>query len=145
MSSNGRTQPYGTADYPLAEKHAAQIRSARGKPLEEITLAAVLAGEVSLDDLRITRQALQNQAEIALSANRPTLAQNFERAAELVEVPQEFLLQVYEFLRPGRASKAELLDAAATLRERYGAERIAAYLEEAAEVYEKRRLFRRQP
>lgn len=143
MSST--SQPYGTADYPLAEKHAAQIRSGTGKPLEEITLSAVLAGEVSLEDLRITRQALQNQAGIARSANRPTLAQNFERAAELVEVPQEFLLQVYEFLRPGRASKAELLDAAEVLRDRYGAEKIAAYVEEAARVYEKRKLFRRQP
>ena len=28
---------------------------------------------------------------------------NFERAAELVDVPQDFIMQVYELLRPGRA------------------------------------------
>ena len=46
-------------------------------------------------------------------------------------------------LRPGRAAaKAEILDVAAMLREHYGAERIAAFMEEAAEVYEQRGLFR---
>ncbi|TIU34875.1 MAG: glycerol dehydratase, partial [Mesorhizobium sp.] len=62
--------------------------------------------------------------------------------AELVEVPQDFIMQVYELLRPGRAkSKEELLGAAATMRETYQAERIARFIEEAAETYAARGLF----
>ena len=75
--------------------------------------ASVIAGEVALEDLRITPAALRMQAEIARSAGRPMLAENFERAAEMVDVPQDFLMQVYELLRPGRAKdKAPLLAAA---------------------------------
>ena len=51
-------------------------------------------------------------------------------------------MQVYELLRPGRAkSKEELLEAAATMRDAYKAERIARFIEEAAESYEARGLF----
>ena len=92
--------------------------------------------------LRITPAALRQQAAIARAAGRPTLAQNFERAAEMVAIPQETVMQAYELLRPGRAkSKAELLEMAAGLRRDHGAERLAAFLEEAAAVYEKRGLF----
>jgi propanediol dehydratase small subunit len=131
-----------TADYPLAEKRPELIRGHGGKALGEITLDRLVAGEVTLDDLRITPAALKLQAEIAGAANRPRLAANFERAAELVDVPQDFLMEVYELLRPGRArSKAPLVEAAAKLRDTYGATRMAAFVEEAAEVYERRGLF----
>jgi propanediol dehydratase small subunit len=131
-----------TADYPLAEKRPELIRGRGGKALEEITLDRLVAGEVTLDDLRITPSALKLQAEIAEAANRPRLGANFERAAELVEVPQDFVMEVYELLRPGRAkSKAPLIEAAGKLRETYGATRMAAFVEEAAEVYERRGLF----
>jgi len=130
------------ADYPLAETQAHAIAGRRGKPLAEITLDRVLAGEVTMEDLRITPAALQAQAEIARDAGRPTLALNFERAAELVEVPQDFIMEVYELLRPGRAkTKRQLLDAAAAMREKHGAEGIARFIEEAAETYEARGLF----
>lgn len=130
------------ADYPLAETQPEAVIGKRGKRLSEITLDAVLSGAVGMEDLRITPQALAAQAEIARDAGRPTLAQNFERAAELVEVPQDFIMQVYELLRPGRAkSKQELLEAATTMRETYKAERIARFIEEAAETYEARGLF----
>ena len=82
------------------------------------------------------------QAEISRAADRPMLAENFERAAELVDVPQDFLMQVYELLRPGRAKdKAPLLAAAARLREEFSADRMARFVEEAAAVYERRGLF----
>jgi propanediol dehydratase small subunit len=131
-----------TADYPLAEKRPELIRGHGGKALGEITLDRLVAGEVTLDDLRITPAALKLQAEIAEAANRPRLAANFERASELVDVPQDFVMEVYELLRPGRArSKAPLIEAARKLRESYGATRMAAFVEEAAEVYERRGLF----
>lgn len=130
------------ADYPLAETQPGAITGRRGKRLSDITLDAVLAGDVSMEDLGITPAALKAQAEISRDAGRPTLALNFERAAELVDVPQDFIMQVYELLRPGRAkAKQELLDAAATLRVTYGAARMAEFVEEAAQTYEERGLF----
>ena len=62
------------------------------------------------------------QAEIARAAGRPTLARNFERAAELVDVPQDVILQLYELLRPGRAKDkaAAAGGGARLLRETYG-------------------------
>lgn len=132
----------GVADYPLAENRPDLVKTARGKALEDLTLDAVIAGDVTLEDLRITPQALKDQARIAELAGRPTLGRNFERAAELVGVPQDFLLQVYELLRPGRAkTKADLLAAATILRESYDAAQMADFVEEAAEVYERRGLF----
>ena len=130
------------ADYPLAETQPEAVIGKRGKALAEITLDAVLSGAVAMEDLRITPHALAAQGEIARDAGRPTLGRNFERGAELVEVPQDFIMQVYELLRPGRAkSKEELLEAAATMRETYQAERIARFIEEAAETYAARGLF----
>ena len=132
----------GIADYPLAEKRPELIEGRRGKRLADITLEKLVAGEVGLEDLRITPAALRMQAELSRAAGRPMLAENFERAAELVDVPQDLLMQVYELLRPGRAQeKAPLLAAARTLRETYGAEQMARFVEEAAEVYERRGLF----
>jgi propanediol dehydratase small subunit len=131
-----------TADYPLAEKRPDLVEGRRGKRLDDITLETLVAGEVTLDDLRITPVALRLQAEIARAAGRPTLAANFERAAELTDVPQDFIMQVYELLRPGRAkTKAALVEAARTLRETHGAEQMARFVEEAADVYERRGLF----
>jgi propanediol dehydratase small subunit len=93
-------------------------------------------------DLRITPDALQAQAEISRAVGRPTLGLNFERAAELVNVPQDVIMQTYELLRPGRArSKEQLLAGAKMMRETYKAERIASFIEEAADTYEQRGLF----
>jgi propanediol dehydratase small subunit len=137
-----KEQPLGTADYPLAEKQPDRVRTATGKGLSDLTLEAVEAGRVTMEDFRITKQALLDQAEIARAAGRSTLAANFERASELVDVPQHYLFSVYELLRPGRAKeKAALLDAAAVLRQHYGALRLAAFVEEAADTYERRKLF----
>ena len=130
------------SDYPLAETQPDAIAGARGKKLSAITLDAVISGDVAMEDLRITPEALRAQAEISRDAGRPSLALNFERAAELVNVPQDFVMQVYELLRPGRAkSKQQLLDAAATLRATHQAESIARFIEEAAQTYEDRGLF----
>jgi propanediol dehydratase small subunit len=132
-------------DYPLAEKRPEIVRGKRGKGLDEITLDAVLEDRVALEDLRITARALRQQAEIARAAGRETLAENFERAAELVDVPQDTIMRVYELLRPGRAeSKSALLAAATELREQYGANIMAAFVEEAAAVYERRGLFKKR-
>jgi propanediol dehydratase small subunit len=131
-----------TADYPLAEQRPDLVRTGSGKRLEELTLEAVESGAVTMADLRITATALRQQAAVARSAGRPTLGENFDRAAELVDVPQEVLLQIYELLRPGRAKdKTELLAAADRLRHDYGATIMADFITQAASVYECRGLF----
>lgn len=133
-----------TIDYPLAENRPDLVAGRRGKPLDSITLQAVLDDQVTMEDLSITRTALENQAAISQAVGRPTLAANLARAAELVDVPQVTIMKAYELLRPGRAkSKAVLLTLAAELRENYGARDIARFVEEAAEIYDRRGLFGR--
>ena len=133
------------ADYPLAEKRPEMVRGKRGKGLNEITLEALLEDRVTLEDLRITATALRQQAEIARAAGRGTLAANFERGAELVDLPEDTIMRIYELLRPGRAkSPEELLAAARELRDQHRAEGLAAFVEEAAEVYQRRGLFKKR-
>lgn len=128
-------------DFPLAETAPERILGGRGKPLDSLTLEAVLAGEVTMEDLRITPEALRAQAEIARAAGRAALAANFERAAELVGAPQDLIMETYEMLRPGRvASRQTLLDRAALFRRDHGAEGIARFLEGAAAQYHRRGL-----
>ena len=134
-----------TADYPLAEQRPELVQGPRGKPLADITLDALVAGDVTIEDLRITPRALEQQAEIARAAGRPTLAENFLRAGELVTVPQDVIMRIYELLRPGRAKDAAgLRAAAAELRDKHGAARMARFIEEAADVYVKRGLFKKR-
>ena len=136
------TEKLSTQDYPLAEKRPELVRGRRGKSLDQLDLAALKSGDVILEDLRITPRALELQADIARTSNRPKLADNFERASELVDIPQDYLMEIYELLRPGRApDKTILLDVAENLRATYHANRMAAFIEEAAEVYEARGLF----
>lgn len=138
-------KPLSIADYPLAEKRPEVVRGKRGKGLDELTLDALMEDRVTLEDLSITTLALSQQADIARAAGRPTLAANFDRAAELVDVPQEVIMRIYELLRPGRAeSKDALLAAASELREAHGAAGMAAFIAEAAEVYERRGLFKKR-
>lgn len=133
----------GRLDYPLAEKHREGVRGPRGRSLDAVTLESLVAGETGIEDLRITPEALMAQASIARDAGRAALADNFERAAEMTRLPQAAVMEIYELLRPGRArDKAPLLAWADRLRVEYHAPRMAAFLEEAAEVYERRGLFR---
>ena len=96
-----------------------------------------------MEDLRITPEALRQQASISRDSGRATLAENFERAAEMSGIPQDVIMQYYELLRPGRVrDKQVLLDAAQRLRDEFGAPLMAAFIEEATGVYDRRGLFR---
>lgn len=129
------------ADYPLAETAPDRIRGGRGKALDDLTMEAVLAGDVTVEDLRITAEALAAQAAIARAAGRPTLAENFERGAELVAVPQDLIMETYDMLRPGRVrDRRALMERAKLFRRDYGAEEIARFIETAAEFYHRRGL-----
>jgi|TARA_B110000046_G_C12835744_1_gene331385 propanediol dehydratase small subunit len=129
-------------DYPLAENRPDLVRGQRGKSLDVLNLATLESGDVVMEDLRITAGALEMQAGLARTVNRSKLADNFERAAELVDIPQDYLMVIYELLRPGRArDKVALQNIADDLRSRFKATRMAEFIEEAAEVYERRGLF----
>jgi len=130
-------------DYPLAETCPETVVGARGKTLDELTLDRVISGEVDIQDLRITPDALLRQAEIAAKAGRDCLGKNFSRGAEMAKLPQEIIMEIYELLRPGRATDpSALTNWADKLRDQYDAPKLAMFLEEAAEVYQKRGLFR---
>lgn len=131
--------------YPIMDAAADRLTTATGKRLSDLTLENVLAGTVTAADFSITKEALLLQAEVARLASRHALAENFERASELVGVPNEIIFEIYELLRPGRAASADVLkERAQHMRSTYGATRIAAFLEEAANAYERRSLFRRR-
>lgn len=130
-------------DYPTAETMPDRISGHRGKTLDALTLDAAMSGELAMEDLRITPEALLRQAQIARSVGRATLAENFERAAEMTRLSQDETMQIYECLRPGRAkSISELLDVAQRLRSEREAPRLADFIEEAAALYERRGLLR---
>jgi propanediol dehydratase small subunit len=126
-------------DYPLGRRTPQLVRTPGGVPLERVTLEAARAGELVASDLRASAETLRRQSEVARAAGRDQLADNLERAAELAEVPEEELLQIYTALRPRRATVAELESWAARLEER-GAVRTAAFVREAAAAYRERNL-----
>jgi propanediol dehydratase small subunit len=119
-------------DYPLAEKAPERLKTPSGLAFQDITLEAVLAGEVEMRDLRVTSEALELQAQVADEAGRPQLAENLRRAAELVDVPEDRILEVYKALRPGRGSRQALFELADDLENRWQAKRCAALVREAA-------------
>jgi propanediol dehydratase small subunit len=131
--------------YPLSEKAPEKAVSASGMPLGDLTLDAIVSQRVNAADIRISADVLRLQAGIARDAGRDRLALNFERAADLVAVPQDLILKTYEMLRPGRITEPRLLtERAEMLRREYGANAIAALIDEAVAVYERRNLFRRR-
>lgn len=131
-------------DYPLGIKKQNLIKTATGKSLQELTLEGVLNGQVNKDDLKISPETLELQAQIAEQAGRIQVARNFRRAAELNAIPDERVLQIYNALRPYRSTKEELLDIASELETKYQAVLNAAHVREAAEVYESRGVLRRE-
>ena len=125
------------ADYPLGVKMPEAIKTPTGKPFSSLSYEKVIAGELTSDDMRIAPETLEMQAQVAESVGREAFAGNLRRAAELIAVPDERLLAIYNALRPYRSTKQELLDIAAEL-EGYKCAIAAGLVREAAEVYEKR-------
>lgn len=125
------------SDYPLSEKRPELIYTPQGRRLSEISMENVLKGNVTVEDCRISPQTLEYQAQIAESARNKQVAANFRRAAELTAFSDEKVLEIYTALRPFRSTKEELHKIADELEES-GAVLNAAYIREAAEVYEKR-------
>ena len=115
------------------------VRALSGRAVEGLTVQAVRAGEIGLADLRIHPDTLERQAVVAEEHGNPQLADNLRRAAELTLLPDDEVLGIYEALRPGRSTAAQLTALAGSLADR-GLPRCAALVAEAAEVYAHRDL-----
>ena len=146
LESNGLTgtaSPSNTGDkidassYPLGEKRKDLVRSATGKSLDDITLDKVVSGEIQFEDIKTRPETLSLQTQIADSVNRPRLADNLRRAGEMTQIPDERILEMYNFLRPYRATKQEMLSMADELEGKYAAAACAKFVREATTVYEK--------
>ena len=129
--------------YPLMENSAETLHATSGRSVNAIDLGAVARGELSPADLQISPEALRAQASVAAEAGFRQLAENLLRAAELTAVPNAELLRMYEILRPGRATQAELQTLAATLETEYQAPLNAQLVREALQVYLQRGLLKR--
>lgn len=127
------------ADYPLAGKRPELLKTPSGKTYKDVTLDKVINGEITAADVRISPETLELQAQVAESVGRDAFARNLRRAAELIAVPDDRILEIYNALRPYRSTKQELLDIGDELENKYGAKINAAFVKEAAEVYEKRK------
>ena len=119
-------------DYPIAKKHPEWIDLGQGRDLSHITMDNVMAGHITMDDLKIS------QGQIAKAGGRDQIELNFSRAAEMTKVSDKRLLEMYNALRPYRSSKQELLDIASEL-DGLGAPICANFVREAAENYERRK------
>lgn len=114
-------------------------RALSGRAASTVTVEAMRTGDVGAADLRIHPETLERQALIAEEHANPQLAGNLRRAAELTRLPDDEVLAIYEALRPGRSTPAELTALAESLAAR-GLPRCAALLTEATDVYARRGL-----
>ena len=130
------------SSYPLGQSEADTITSRTGKKLSQITLDEVKKGNVTADDIKISAETLKKQGQVAKEADNPTMDANFQRAAELVNVPDDNILEMYNKLRPNRSTKKELILMAQELLQKYSAPHCAKLVLEAAEIYEKRGILR---
>lgn len=112
-----------------SQRHAVHAQS--GRSIDEIDVDAVVAGEIGPDDIRISPEGLARQAKAARDHGDTQLSENLLRAAELVALSEEQLLEYYEMLRPGRTDADGLRAAADDLANR-GMPRVSALFKEAA-------------
>jgi propanediol dehydratase small subunit len=124
------------SSYPLGEKIPDKLKSPTGKLLSDMTLEKLIKGEIGAADMRISPETLELQAQVAESIGRDAFARNLKRAAELIAVPDERVLEIYNALRPYRSTKKELYDIADELENKYNCKVNSAFLREAADIYE---------
>ena len=119
---------------PVAKKECCQGSVSK----ENYPLGEKIPDQIKSEDMRISPETLEMQAQVAESVNRGAFASNLRRAAELIAVPDKRILEIYNALRPYRSTKAELLAIADELETKYGCKVNADFVREAADVYEKR-------
>ena len=57
-------------------------------------LYEVKKGNVTADDIKISAETLKKQGQVAKEADNPTMDANFQRASELVNVPDDVILDM---------------------------------------------------
>lgn len=114
-----------------------KIYTGTGKPLESITLDEVMKGNVRFEDIKISKNTLEEQAKIAIKYGNVQQAENFKRASEMMEFNDEEILEMYNKLRPNRSTERELEELVERLKLK-NADICAKLVSEALEVYKKR-------
>lgn len=127
--------------YPLPKE---QVKSFTGKQLNAITMEDVLSGRITSEDIKISKETLILQGKVAGQDGKQQLKNNFKRASELTKVEDALILEIYDKLRPHRATKEELLAYATTLEHQYAASGCAEFIRDAVSVYERRGILRKQ-
>lgn len=128
--------------YPLKEKHPEFIKSQSGKTLNEINMDGIMDGSIDAEDIKISREVLILQAEVARQDGKLQLAKNFIRSAELIEIPDDRILDMYNQLRPHRSTEEELKALIKELKNDYNATMCADLVQETLDVYKKRDLLK---
>jgi propanediol dehydratase small subunit len=118
------------------------IRTGSGRTLDELTIDALRADRLTAEDFRISREQLNEQAAAAEAGGYRQLAESLRRAAELTGLPNERVFEIYNMLRPGRATGAQLEELANQLEGR-SMPRVAAFILEAAAAYTRRGIAKR--
>ena len=116
------------------------VRGKTGRPLSELTLDSILSGELTTEDLSISADTLKRQADAVDAAGYEQYAQNLRRASELTGLSNQEVFEIYGAMRPGRATRAELLAIADRLERDMAAPLTAELIREAAEIYQERGL-----
>lgn len=128
--------------YPLKEKHPEFIKSHSGKTLDEINMDGIMDGSIDAEDIKISKEVLILQAEVARQDGKLQLAKNFIRSAELIDIPDDRILDMYNQLRPYRSTEEELNALITELRKDYDANMCADLVQETLDVYKKRDLLK---
>jgi propanediol dehydratase small subunit len=114
------------------------VRSRSGRAVDELNISALREGQLTAEDFRIGAETLMRQADTAEAAGYRQLAENLRRAAELTNLSNRQLLEIYNALRPRRSTFDELMDLAHHLQNDLHMPLVAAFVREAAEVYRAR-------
>jgi propanediol dehydratase small subunit len=124
-----------SVEYPIGQRMPARLKSKTGLRYRDIRLESLRLGDVNTDDLSIDADALRMQAQVAARAGYAQLASNLRRASELVNIPNDRLLGIYEALRPGHSTYLELSKIGDELLGKYKAPENARLVRDAADAY----------
>jgi len=122
-------------EYPVSQRKPSHIKSKSGLRYTDIQLESLTRGGIESEDLTIDAETLQMQANVAEEGGYAQLASNLKRAAELVRIPNDRLLEIYAALRPRHSTFRELSEISDELLKKYKAPKNARFVLEAASAY----------